>query len=210
GGSGWHDILVSWVIACAILPQQHKVDPRDSEVCMIKSTSDSNPVANSPTEESCFGTINASVSPRGAMELLSQEEIARLNGVRGTETYELFRRCVLAVLNCDDTTDDAAEIFNRYHDFDVQITQRPRGIKLLLKNAPACAFVGGGILTGVRDHLFAVLRDSVFVAGEGYGASHDYDPGGADSIDVKHSVDVDSTLVFHVLCNAGLLRPRVS
>jgi len=176
---------------------------------MINSTTGNSPANNSPTEENCFGTINASVSPRGTLELLSQEEIARLNGVRGTETYELFRRCVLAVLNCDDTTDDAAEVFNRYHDFDVEIAQRPRGIKLLLKNAPACAFVDGVILNGVRDHLFAVLRDIVFVSGEVYGASHDYDPEGADTIDVKGSVDVNSTLVFNVLRNAGLLRPRV-
>lgn len=139
--------------------------------------------------EACSDRIDAQVSPRGTLELLSQEEVARLNGVRNTALYELFRRCALAVLNCDDTTDDAAEVFARYADFSIEIEQRARGIKLLLKNAPACAFVDGVILNGVRDHLFAVLRDLVFVSGEAPG--------------------VASNLVFNILRNAGLLRPRM-
>ena len=137
----------------------------------------------------CSDRIDAQVSPRGTLELLSQEEVARLNGVRNTALYELFRRCALAVLNCDDTTDDAAEVFERYADFSIEIEQRARGIKLLLKNAPACAFVDGVILNGVRDHLFAVLRDIVFVSGEAPGTA--------------------SNLVFNILRNAGLLRPRM-
>ena len=149
---------------------------------------------NEASEESkrivaCSDRIDAQVSPRGTLELLSQEEVSRLNGVRNTALYELFRRCALAVLNCEDTSDDVTEVLARYADFSIEIEQRTRGIKLLLKNAPACAFVDGVILNGVRDHLFAVLRDLVFVSGEAPG--------------------VANNLVFNILRNAGLLRPRM-
>ena len=100
--------------------------------------------------------------------MLSQWEIDRLRNVRDSALYELFRRCALAVLNCDDTTDDASEVYARYANFSIEIAQRARGIKLILKNAPACAFVDGVIMNGVRDHLFAVLRDIVFMSGEPY------------------------------------------
>ncbi|MDX1491755.1 MAG: nucleotide 5'-monophosphate nucleosidase PpnN [Pseudohongiellaceae bacterium] len=158
----------------------------------------------SKTQEGpCFETCNASVSPRGTMELLSHEEVERLNGPRDSELSELFRRCALAVLNCDDSIDEASVIFNRYADFRVSILQRPRGVKLLLENAPACAFVDGRILDGVRDHLFAVLRDIVFVSGEYYELAMQREQKG----ELEDELFV-SNLVFNILRNAGLLEPR--
>ena len=118
------------------------------------------------SQQGCSDRIDAQVSPRGTLELLSQLEVDRLRQVRDSSVYELFRRCALAVLNCDDTTDDAAEVYARYADFGIEIEHRARGIKLHLKNAPACAFVDGTVMNGVRDHLFAVLRDMVFLSGE--------------------------------------------
>ena len=155
----------------------------------------------------CFGICNASVSPRGTMELLSQEEVSRLNGAQDGALYELFRRCALAVLNCDDSIDDASVIFDRYPDFEIKIQQRPRGVKLLLTNAPSCAFVDGRILNGVRDHLFAVLRDIVFVSSEYYESAM------ARQSEVESGAAVEddkavSNLVFNILRNADLLHPR--
>ncbi|MES3007365.1 MAG: nucleotide 5'-monophosphate nucleosidase PpnN [Pseudomonadota bacterium] len=163
----------------------------------------------------CPDTVNAQVSPRGTLELLSQEEVSRLNGVRDTAVYELFRRCALAVLNCEDVTDNASEVFARYADFSIEIAHRARGIKLILKNAPACAFVDGTILNGVRDHLFAVLRDIVFMSSAPYAPTKAPIEGqtNPDSLPVREppldSSGAASNLVFNILRNATLLRPRM-
>lgn len=161
----------------------------------------------------CEGTIDASISPRGTLEMLSQWEVDRLRNVRDSSLYELFRRCALAVLNCDNVTDDATEVYAKYADFSVEIEQRARGIKLILKNAPACAFVDGLIMNGVRDHLFAVLRDIVFMSGEPYAlADRAITPltdasgqamGASDDLSRP-----ETNLVFNMLRNAKLLRPR--
>lgn len=164
-------------------------------------------------DSNCVGTIDASVSPRGTLEMLSQWEVDRLRNVRDSSLYELFRRCALAVLNCDDTTDDASEVYARYADFSIEIEQRARGIKLILKNAPACAFVDGVIMNGVRDHLFAVLRDIVFMSGEPYALADraltpQTDSTGHALGDSDYSGRPEANLVFNMLRNAKLLRPR--
>jgi predicted Rossmann-fold nucleotide-binding protein len=151
----------------------------------------------------CSDRIDAQVSPRGTLELLSQLEVDRLRQVRDSSVYELFRRCALAVLNCDDTTDDAAEVYARYADFSIEIEHRARGIKLHLRNAPACAFVDGTVMNGVRDHLFAVLRDMVFLSGEVEALA------AARALTSEEEDLLTRNLVFNFLRNAGLLRPRL-
>lgn len=171
------------------------------------------------TQASCRSlTLDASVSPTGSLELLSQQEVERLKHVGHGSIYELFRRCALAVLNCEATSDSAEDVYLQYPDFEVEIVQRTRGIKLQLKNAPACAFVDGHIIAGVKEHLFSVLRDIVLVSGEIYSPQI----GGAPLVDDTESPeairfrsqDADSAaavknLVFHVLRNADLLQPRL-
>lgn len=171
------------------------------------------------TQTNCrSSTLDASVSPTGSLELLSQQEVERLQHVGHGTIYELFRRCALAVLNCEATTDSAEEVYNQYPDFEIEIVQRTRGIKLQLKNAPACAFVDGTIISGVKEHLFAVLRDIVLVSGKIYSPHL----GGAPVVDDAESPeairfrsqDEDSAaavknMVFHVLRNADLLQPRL-
>ena len=51
-------------------------------------------------------------------------------------------------------------------DFDLRIVQDARGVKLEVDNAPAIAFVDGEMIQGVKEHLFAVLRDFVYIANE--------------------------------------------
>jgi len=160
--------------------------------------------------------IDVSISPNGSMELLSQFEVERLRHIGHGDVYELFRRCALAVLNCDDSFDSADEVYSRYPDFSIEIIQRTRGIKLRLKNAPACAFVDGVIISGVREHLFSVLRDIVFVSSELYrpqensqtAAQGDFETIRVYPSSSTHS-DVIKNLVFDVLRNAGLLQPRM-
>ena len=86
-------------------------------------------------------TIDTEVTPRGTLELLSQREVQQLRSTADSRILELFRRCALAVLNTGDDTDDAAALFDAYHDFSIEIVQRTRGLKLNIKNAPASAFV---------------------------------------------------------------------
>ena len=170
---------------------------------------------NEPLEIDDFqssGVIDAQISPRGTLEMLSQWEVDRLRDMEDSKVYELFRRCALAVLNCDDSTDNASEVYSRYADFSIEISQRARGIKLILKNAPACAFVDGVIMHGVRDHLFAVLRDIVFMSGDPYALSDrsltpNTDAQGHPSTDTEDTRPA-ANLVFNMMRNARLLRPR--
>ena len=80
--------------------------------------------------------------------------------------YPLFRHCALAVLNAGSESDNAKEIFERYRDFDIRIVRQAWGMKLEIRNAPAAAFVDGEMIRGIKEHLFAVLRDVVYIADE--------------------------------------------
>ena len=114
--------------------------------------------------------------------------------------YPLFRNCALAVLNCGSTTDDGKELLERYRDFEISILQRERGIKLEMHNAPASAFVDGEMIKGIQEHLFAVLRDVVYVNDEIIG-NPKFNLSNPESI---------TDAVFHVLRNADILNPMAN
>jgi predicted Rossmann-fold nucleotide-binding protein len=139
--------------------------------------------------------IDARVGPRGSLENLSQNEIDRLLDSGQGGLYPLFRRCALAVLNSGAPTDSAKEVFDRYRDFEIRIVRQAWGVKLELKNAPAAAFVDGQMIRGIKEHLFAVLRDVVYVADEIVGSGR---------FDLNDSASITNA-VFHVLRNARLL-----
>jgi hypothetical protein len=139
--------------------------------------------------------IDARVGPRGSLENLSQAEIEKLLDSGQGGLYTLFRKCALAVLNSGAATDDAKEIFDRYRDFDIRIVRHAWGIKLEVHNAPGTAFVDGQMIRGIKEHLFAVLRDVVFIANEIIAS---------DRFDLSSSADVTNA-VFHVLRNSRLL-----
>ncbi len=87
--------------------------------------------------------INASVSPKGSLETLSQREVQQLRETGSGSVYALFRQCALAILNTGSHSDNAKTILEAYPDFEVKIHQQDRGIRLELINAPADAFVDG-------------------------------------------------------------------
>lgn len=116
--------------------------------------------------------VNARVTPKGALEVLSQFEVDKLLDSGQGGLYPLFRRCALAVLNSGTQIDDAREIFERYRDFDLRIVRQPWGVKLEIRNAPASAFVDGEMIKGVKEHLFAVLRDVVYTSTEFVGRAN--------------------------------------
>ncbi len=139
--------------------------------------------------------VDARVGPRGSLENLSQAEIGKLLDSSQGGLYSLFRKCALAVLNSGAGTDNAKEIFDHYRDFEVEIVRQAWGIKLEIHNAPPSAFVDGQMIRGIKEHLFAVLRDVVFIANEIL-ESGQFDL--ADSASVTNAV-------FHILRNARVL-----
>jgi predicted Rossmann-fold nucleotide-binding protein len=143
--------------------------------------------------------VTASVSPEGSLEVLSQLEVKTLLDTSAQGLYRLFRNCALAVLNSGSHTDDAREIFDAYHDFRIDLQQRNQGIKLRLEHAPPAAFVDGVMIHGIREHLFAVLRDIVYTHNEILN-----DP----VFDLSDGSHVTSA-VFHILRNARVLKPSV-
>lgn len=102
------------------------------------------------------------VSPEESLHLLSKSEISQLYSSTDTELYQVFRRCALAVMNSGSHEDDTDSVLETYKNFDIKIILRERGIKLDIVNAPASAFVDGIMIKGIKEHLFAVLRDIVF------------------------------------------------
>lgn len=142
--------------------------------------------------------VDARVGPKGSLEPLSQQEIAKLLDSGQGGVYPLFRKCALAVLNSGSDADDARTVFQKYKDFDLKIVRQTWGIKLEIKNAPAAAFVDGEMIRGLRDHLFAVLRDVVFISNE-IMESGRFDLSSSPSI---------TNAVFHILRNARVLEAQ--
>jgi len=139
--------------------------------------------------------VDARVGPRGSLENLSQNEIDKLLDSGQGGLYPLFRRCALAVLNSGAPTDNSKEVFERYRDFEIRIVRHPWGVKLEMQNAPAAAFVDGQMIRGIKEHLFAVLRDVVFISNEIIESGR---------FDLTDSASITNA-VFHVLRNARLL-----
>jgi pyrimidine/purine-5'-nucleotide nucleosidase len=136
------------------------------------------------------------VSPVGSMDLLSQLEVAKLRDAGSNGLQERFRRCALAVLNTGSTLDDARAVYERFADFEIELLQVERGIRLRMNNAPAQAFVDGELIHGIREHLFAVLRDVIYVSTE---------------IEGRNGLDSPAAVtdaVFQILRNARVLKTR--
>ncbi len=107
--------------------------------------------------------VNVKISPRGQLEVLSQREVSSLLDSSQTGLYSLYRNCSLAVLNSGADVDDTRSLLDAYADFEIKLLQEDRGIRLELKQAPPTAFVNGMMLAGIREHLFSVLRDILYV-----------------------------------------------
>jgi hypothetical protein len=98
-------------------------------------------------------------------------------------------------LNSGSESDNAKEIFDRYKDFEVELVRQAWGVKLEMKNAPGQAFVDGEMIRGIKEHVFAVLRDVIFISNEIIEAA------GSTSRTRRPS----RTPVFHILRNARVL-----
>jgi predicted Rossmann-fold nucleotide-binding protein len=140
-------------------------------------------------------TIDTEVWPEGSLEVLSQVEAEQLRNQGEGGLHALLRRCVLAILNSGANTDDARAVLAKYSDFEVGFVQQDRGLNVTLKGAPTTAFVDGKMIRGIRELLFAVLRDIVFI---------NYEILESERFDLKTSENITNA-VFHILRNARLL-----
>ena len=111
-------------------------------------------------------SIDAIVSPEGSLEVLSQREVEDLCDSSVGGLYEPFRRCCLAVLNSGSHVDDTRAVLAANPGFDVKLVQTENGVRIEIRNAPARAFVDGKMIRGIREHLFSVLRDIVYIDNE--------------------------------------------
>jgi predicted Rossmann-fold nucleotide-binding protein len=141
--------------------------------------------------------ISARIYPAGILTMLSRMEVERLHDASRGDLGEILRRCSLAVLNSGNESDDAEELLQRYKDFEIEIQQVNRGIRLELSNAPGSAFVDGIMVQGVRELLSAVIRDLVYFDTE---------------ISSRSNTDLESqegitNAVFEILRNAKTMNP---
>jgi predicted Rossmann-fold nucleotide-binding protein len=149
------------------------------------------PVATRPV------TVSAQVVPAGTLDVLSRDEIARLRDATTSGLHTLLRSCSLAVLTSGAMQDSARAMLDQYPDFDIQVLQQDRGVKLDLRHAPAQAFVDGKIIRGTNELLFAVVRDIVYESAKLESGEFNLD----DSSGITHAV-------FDILRNARVLRAR--
>jgi predicted Rossmann-fold nucleotide-binding protein len=101
---------------------------------------------------------------------MSQLEVDQLRSSGEGGLYTLLRRCMLAVLNSGSEIDNAA--------------------------APGAAFVDGTMIRGIRELLFAVLRDIVYTRNVIIDSRR---------FDLQSGSGVTDA-VFHIVRNAGLLK----
>jgi predicted Rossmann-fold nucleotide-binding protein len=140
--------------------------------------------------------VHAIIAPEASLEVLSRMEMHQLRDTGSSELFEIWRKCSLAVLNSGAEQDDVRQILKQFERFSISILPRQWGVELELKNAPDAAFVDGKMIRGMREQLFAVLRDLIYTQ-DRIISSTDFDLTRSDSI---------TDAIFHILRNAQVLR----
>lgn len=141
--------------------------------------------------------INTVITPDPEQNILSQDEVRRIRDSSKGGIKELFVKCSLAVLNSLEVTDDIRIVQRQLEHFDINVLQRDRGIKLEITNAPIRAFIDGEMIQGIKEHLFSVLRDILFLdQALRYNPDFDFSNGHATT-----------NAIFHILRNANTIRP---
>lgn len=139
------------------------------------------------------------LTPTGSLDVLSVNEIKTLSSLNEGQLYDMFRRCALAVMNSGIDNDDVEQLEKEYKDFEIHIVPQARGASLAVQNAPARAFVDGKMIQGVKENLFSVLRDILFL-----GTQVDL-----EALQKEGSGKAVTEAVFHTLRQAHALKARV-
>lgn len=151
------------------------------------------------------------ITPEGTcLDALAASEIDGLYQVSREKIHGLLERCALAVLNCGSETDDVKAMLAKYSDFRLEVIRTPAEVEIELHNAPEIAFVTyeseeddgivikRKIIEGIRQHIFAVLRDLVFIQNE-----IDSD----EKFDLETSNGITDS-IFLILRNAGIFEKK--
>lgn len=142
--------------------------------------------------------VSANITPLDSLDTLSPHEVAKLQDRNKAGLYPLFRQCALAVLNCGSELDSTKQVLEKHKDFDIRVSHKHRGVQLELINAPASAFVDGEIIQGIREHMFSVLRDLLYVV---------------DELDIccdgLEEGEQITNMVFHILRHANAVEPHI-
>ncbi|WP_290704606.1 nucleotide 5'-monophosphate nucleosidase PpnN [Amphritea sp.] len=142
--------------------------------------------------------VSANITPLDSLDTLSPHEVAKLQDRNQAGLYPLFRQCALAVLNCGSELDSTKQVLEKHKDFDIRVSHKHRGVQLELINAPASAFVDGEIIQGIREHMFSVLRDLLYVV---------------DELDIccdgLEEGEQITNMVFHILRHASAIEPHI-
>ncbi len=140
--------------------------------------------------------VDTSISPKRSLEILSQREVENLRNTSQNENslYSLFRQCALAILHSGKASDDASAMLETFHDFEIDLIQQDRGLRLKLHNAPADVFVDGEMIASSREMIFSALRDILYWQSVRDRTAEDL-----------HSSAGITDYVFHLLRNARAL-----
>ena len=136
------------------------------------------------------------IRPSGSLQILSYKETQQLCDMSNSGLNELLKRCVLAVLNTGSDEDNGLALLNKYAKFDVKVLVKGRGVQVVMCYPPRHAFVDNEIIVGIKEHLFAVIRDLLYARNE------IIDSG---IFDLTHSHGITNA-IFHIARNAGLLK----
>lgn len=137
------------------------------------------------------------IRPEGSLGILSYQEALLLCDVSSGGLNDILRQCALAVLNTGTKGDSGLNLLEAHSDFEIEVINKGRGVQIILQNPPAQAFVEGEMITGIKQHLYTVLRDLVYARNEIFISGH---------YDLKSSLGITNA-VFHMVRNANLLLP---
>ncbi len=134
--------------------------------------------------------------PEGHLQILSYQEAQQLCDASDQGLNDLLKQCTLAVLNTGSTSDDGLSLMDRFKDYDIQVYVQGRGVKVQLTHPPVNAFVDGELMRGLKEQIFAVVRDLLYTK---------------NTLLDNRLVDLSSpqgitNAVFHQLRNADLLQ----
>jgi len=138
------------------------------------------------------------IRPEGSLQILSYREARQLCDVSNEGLNEILFRCALAVLNTGSEADNELALLEKYPNFSISVGVKGRGVQLTIKNAPRHAFVDNELIEGLKEHLFALIRDLIYSRNEVL-LSPKLD------LNTSHGI---TNAVFHIARNAQLMKPN--
>jgi len=135
------------------------------------------------------------IRPEGSLQILSYQEASLLCDTSSGGLNEVLRQCALAVLSTGSRSDSGLGLLEEHADFDIQVAVKGRGVQIILQNPPQHAFVDGEMIMGIKQHLYAVLRDLVY-------SRNDILESGQYNLHRSHGI---TNAIFHIARNANML-----